>query len=329
VIARLAADAVRAAGRQEELRQQCAAKAAVMRSELAVRQEAAVRQRHEVDGGQLFGYCVSFIERYARMPRSAVVASVAWAFHTWARDPAGMLVWEATPKLMFLSSRPGSGKSRALELTCMLCPDFYGLDTEPSMAALTWSLGKEHATIGLDEADILVGSGKRHEAVRAVLNASAYRSGTVLRMRGGRGERCAVFGPIAMAGLDVMTNGSSSAALAPLFDRSIIVRMRKSAESVPQLDGQARRVAELLRTALAAWSVTVRDQLAAARPAIPGFLANRSEQMWTPLLACADSVGWGEEIRHAAEDLVQYADSGDEDQDVMGDLAGMIRSWED
>jgi phage-related minor tail protein len=132
-----------------------------------------------------------------------------------------------------------------------------------------------------------------------------------------------------MAGLEVMATGANSAALAPLFDRSVIVKMRKSTEAVPQLDGQARRVAELLRTALAAWSASERDELAAARPAMPGFLANRSAQMWTPLLACSDAVGYGDEIRQAAEDLVQYADAGDDDQDVMGDLAGMISGWED
>jgi len=73
------------------------------------------------------------------------------------------MVWGATPRLMMLSSEPGSGKSRVLELLGWLCPATFGLDTEPTAAGRAWTLSAEHATALLDEADILFGRGRRKE----------------------------------------------------------------------------------------------------------------------------------------------------------------------
>lgn len=292
---------------------------------------ALVRQRQPVDGGQVLGYCEQFLCRFARFPsRAALTAAVLWAAHAHARDAQGVLVFDATPRLMFLSSEPGSGKSRALELTGMLCPEVFGLDAEPTEAALVYTISREHATALLDEGDVLFGAGKRKAGIRAVLNAGYTRSGTVLRMRGGKGERSRVFGPVALAGLDVMKTATGDT-LAPLFSRSIVIRMRKSADPVPRLDANARRVAGLINQALAAWTASVRDDLASSRTdEIPEWLANRSEEIWAPLLAVAEAAGgnWPELALEACEELVLRADSQDDGGDIMGDLADAMGSWE-
>jgi hypothetical protein len=291
----------------------------------------AVREQR-FDGAQVLGYARQLLTRYARFP-SAASADVAtlWAAHAHARDQDGVMVWNATPRLMLLSGEPGSGKSRVLELLGWLCPATFGLDTEPSAAGLAWTLSSEHATALLDEGDILFGRGRRKESIRAILNSGYQRNGTILRMRGAKGERQHVFGPVALAGLDTMQTATGES-LAPLFSRSIVIRMRKSDGAVPALDDECRGAASKIRTALAAWSATVRDELAQARPELPDWLMNRPAEIWTPLLAIADAAGsdWPDRVRTACEELARHSDlASPGDDDIMRDLADITASWED
>jgi hypothetical protein len=256
---------------------------------------------------------------------------VLWAAHAHMRDAEGVLVWDATPRMMFLSSEPGSGKSRALELLGWLCPNTFGLDTEPTAAGLAWSLSAEHATALLDESDLLFGSGKRRESLRAILHAGMYRNGTVLRMRGSKGVRQRVYGPVALAGLDSMKTATGEA-LNALFSRSIVIKMRKSPDHVPALDAEGRTVAARIRTALAQWAASVRDDLAQAKPELPEWLMNRPAECWAPLLAVADAAGgtWPARARAAAEELARYADLEDaRDNDMLGELDAIVASWGD
>lgn len=335
--ARAAELAGRMAAARQRAEQRVAARAAEMNGSsstttVAVRDSAAVAARPPaVDGATVLDYACQFIGRYARLSPAATDAAVLWAAHAHARDADGTLVWDASGRLMFLSSEPGSGKSRALELTGMLCPQTYGLDTEPSEAGLTYSLGREKATVLLDEGDVLFASGKRKAAVRAILNAGYTRSGTVLRMRGGKGERVPVFGPVAMAALDVVQKATGDT-LAPLFSRSIIIRMRKSPDPVRRLDREGRQVGAMLCTALGTWAASVRGDLTSARPEVPEWLMNRAEEIWTPLLAIAEAVGgdWPERALRAAEELAlnpDIAESAEDQAVMMDDLAGMIGSW--
>ncbi len=301
---------------------------------VAVRGDARPPARMPVDGARVLGYARQLLTRYARFP-SAAAADVAalWAAHAHVRDADGVLAWQATPRLMMLSSQPGSGKSRVLELLGWLCPSTFGLDTEPTAAGLAWTLSSEHATGLIDEADVLFGAGKRRESIRAILNAGYQRSGTILRMRGGKGERQRVFGPVALAGLDVLQT-STGESLAPLFSRSIVIRMRKAAEAVPPLDREGCAAAARIRTALALWTAGVRDEAAQAQPELPGWLMNRPAEIWTPLLAIADAAGsgWPERAREACEELARYSDIAgdrDDDADLMAELAGIAAGWGD
>jgi len=56
---------------------------------------------------------VAFLRRFVAYPSDhAAVAHALWIVHTHL-----MHCWESTPRLAFLSPEPGSGKSRALEVT--------------------------------------------------------------------------------------------------------------------------------------------------------------------------------------------------------------------
>ncbi len=323
------------ARREAELN--AAAPAAVPARAVAARRGTALATRAgrgSVDGARVLGYARQLLTRYARFPSAAAAdAATLWAAHAHARDKDGTLVWQATPRLMLLSSEPGSGKSRVLELLGWLCPSTFGLDTEPTAAGLAWTLSAEHATGLIDEADVLFGAGKRRESIRAILNSGYRRNGTILRMRGGKGERQRVFGPVALAGLDVLQT-STGESLAPLFGRAIVIRMRIAAEAVPPLDREGCAAAARIRTALALWTAGVRDEAAQARPELPAWLMNRPAEIWTPLLAIADAAGggWPERAREACEELARYSDIAgerDDDDDIMAGLAGITAGWDD
>src|SRR4051812_6977285 len=60
----------------------------------------------------------AFLGRFISYPSvDAHVAHTLWIAHTHRMD-----AWESTPRLAFLSPEPGSGKTRALEVTATLVP---------------------------------------------------------------------------------------------------------------------------------------------------------------------------------------------------------------
>jgi len=245
--------------------------------------------------------------RYARFPSPAALDAVTlWTAHAHMRDENGVLVTSASPRLYLLSSEPGSGKSHVLELIGMIAPACYGLDLEPTAAGLAHSIAREHATILIDEADVLFGAGARKAALRAIINGGYTRHGTVLNGKGSKASRIPVFGALALAGLDILEKGTGDTMTA-LLTRGIKIRMRKATG-----DG---RPAKLTRSSeceavkaqgwLELWASQVRDEVADAEPEIPEGIEGRAEQIWEPLLAIADAAGgeWPERARAACLEL--------------------------
>ena len=61
----------------------------------------------------------NYLSRFIVHPhREAKYAHVLWILHTHLMNE-----WETTPRLVFLSPEPGSGKTRALEITALLVPN--------------------------------------------------------------------------------------------------------------------------------------------------------------------------------------------------------------
>ena len=250
--------------RTEELK----ARTGMPGSTLAVREGSVMAHRAgpPVDSQLVLGYVGAMLAEYASFPSAAALDAVTlWCAHAHIRDDDGRLAFRATPRLLLMSSQPGSGKSRVLELLGRLCPYTYGLDTEPTAAGLAHTLDKEHATALIDEADVLFGAGKRKEAVRAVVNSGYTSNGTVLRMKGSHAERARVFGPMALAGLDVLEKSSGSALDATL-DRCVIIRMVRSGGHVADLNAKADRAGALLKGALTAWAQSATEEVTGAEP---------------------------------------------------------------
>ena len=72
----------------------------------------------EVDGAALLNSVHAFLGRFVAYPSEHThTAHVLWIAHTHLMD-----AWESTPRIAFLSPEPGSGKTRALEVTELLVP---------------------------------------------------------------------------------------------------------------------------------------------------------------------------------------------------------------
>ena len=273
-----------------------------------------------IPGDQLLNLLRKWIGTYARFPSPAALDAVTlWVAHSHMRDEKGTLVFRATPRLYLLSSEPGSGKSKVLELCNMLCPATYGLTLEPTAAGLTHTIGNEHATVFIDEGDVMFGAGQRKSAVRAVINGGYERHGTMLNGKGSKATRVPVFGALALAGLDVLEKGTGDT-LTALLSRGVRIRMKKAgkddrpAKVTRVTEGQG----EKMRAWLEAWASQVLDGLGDYQPDMPEEVDGRAEQIWEPLVAVADAAGgeWSERARAACVELaLDQATAPVEDED--------------
>ncbi len=97
----------------------------------------------------------AYLERFIHYPDehgSAVHA--LWIAHTHLMDE-----WDSTPRLAFLSPEPGSGKTRALELTELLVPrPILSFNATPAYIFREVGSDEGPPTLLYDEIDTVFGS---------------------------------------------------------------------------------------------------------------------------------------------------------------------------
>ena len=301
--------------------------------QVAVRESGTVvsSRRPELDGEAELGYARKFLGYFGIYPSEAVLDTLTlWAAHAHARDAGGMLVFPSTPRLMLLSSEPGSGKSHVLRLLSKITPQGR-VFLEPSEAALAHSIGKEHRTVFLDESDVLFGQGQRKSAIRAIVNDGYTPDGSWTRVRSGKVESLPTFGALAIAGLDVLETGTGSH-LKALLDRGIRVRMARGPEGYrpPRFDRDAAFVAARISERLTLWASQVIGELEDAVPEVPEGIGNRPAELWEPLLAVADAAGgrWPEAARQACEELVFTGGMPDEAAETADEMDRIMAAWD-
>jgi hypothetical protein len=257
-------------------------------------------------GAALLDNVRGFLCRFVSYPSEhAAIAHTLWIAHTHL-----MTAWESTARLSFLSPEPGSGKTRALEVTEPLVPRPVHA-TNVSPAYLYRKCGSEDGppTILFDEIDAIFGpKAKEHEDVRSFLNSGHRRGATFGRcvVYGNRVETEDVqsFAAVALAGLGWLPDS--------IMTRSVIIRMRRRAPN-EQVEPFRHRIhapiGEALFQRLEDWTAVVADQAEAARPEMPVGVEDRAADIWEPLLAVADLAGgkWPDLARKAAVALVASA----------------------
>lgn len=252
----------------------------------------------------------TFLGRFVAYPSEhARVAHVLWIVHTHL-----MGAWESTPRIAFLSPEPGSGKSRALEVTELLVPNaIHAVNVTP--AYLIRKIGDEKdgpPTVLYDEIDTVFGpKAKENEEIRGLLNAG-HRRGAVAGRCVVRGktvctEEIPAYCAVALAGLGGLPD--------TILTRSVIVRMRRRAPG-EQVEAFRRRVFEeegqRLRERLEAWAVRVHGRVNGAWPEMPAGVVDRDADVWEALLAVADAAGgdWPTRARVSAVSLVSESKQG-------------------
>ncbi len=227
----------------------------------------------------------SYLCRFVAFPDShAGVAAVLWAAHTHrVRD------FDSTPRLAFLSPEPGSGKTRALEVLGVLCPNpMHAVNATPAALFRAVSDLEARPTILFDEIDTVFGpKAKDNEEVRGFLNAGHRRSGVAYRCVAiGTQQKVVAFPAyccVAVAGLNDVPDTISS--------RAIIVRMRRRKPGEP-VEPFRPRINEPEGFAIAKRLAGALDGIdLALDPELPEGVTDRPADVWEPLLAIAQAAG--------------------------------------
>lgn len=262
---------------------------------------AELQVGHVSPGAALLDDVETFLARFVVYPTEAGrIAHALWIAHTWLMDE-----WDSTPRIAFLSPEPGSGKSRALEVTEPLVPRaVHAVNTTPAYLFRKVSDPDGAPTILYDEIDTVFGpKAKDNEDVRGMLNAGHRRGATagrcVVKGRNVETEELPAYCAVALAGLDDLPD--------TIMTRSVVIRMRRRAPSERvepwrlRINGPA---AHELGDRLATWAGEARGRL--SWPDMPAGIEDRNADVWEALLAVADLAGgeWPERARVAAVSLV-------------------------
>ena len=245
----------------------------------------------------------AFLRTFIAYPSDAArVAHVLWIAHAHRMD-----CWESTPRIAFLSPEPGSGKTRALEVTELLVPSpVHAVNCTPAYLFRRVADPAGLPTILYDEIDTLFGPrAKDNEDVRGILNAG-HRRGAVAGRCVVKGkevltEELPAYCAVALAGLNDLPD--------TIMSRSVVVRMKRRGPDEHVLPFRRREqsaAGDEIRAQVAAWATSF---LAGTWPAIPDGIADRDADVWESLLAVADFAGgdWPERARVAAVTLVTDA----------------------
>jgi len=265
--------------------------------------KAALIAEVQPSGADVLDEVHGFLGRFVAYPDDAGhVAHTLWIAHTHLMD-----AWESTPRIAFLSPEPGSGKTRALEITEMLVP-FPVEAVNVTPAYLFRKVGDEDRapTILFDEIDTVFGpKAKDNEEIRGLLNAGHRRGAVagrcVVQGKTVTTEEIPAYCAVALAGLGNLPD--------TILSRSVVIRMRRRAPH-ERVEAYRRRVhapeGEHLFDRLATWAASSFDQVDGAWPAMPEAIEDRDADVWEPLLSVADAAGdhWPQTARHAAVTLV-------------------------
>jgi hypothetical protein len=254
-------------------------------------------------GAGLLDDVEAFLSRFVVYPGEAErIAHTLWIAHTWFMD-----CWDSTPRIAFLSPEPGSGKSRALEVSEPLVPrPIHAVNTTPAYLFRKVSDEAGAPTILYDEIDTVFGpKAKDNEEIRGMLNAGHRRGATsgrcVIRGKAVETEELPAYCAVALAGLDDLPD--------TIMTRAVVVRMRRRAPN-EEIEPWRLRIngaeAEQLGDRLRAWANASRALVEGCWPEMPAQIVDRDAEVWEALLAVADLAGeeWPDRARRSGVALV-------------------------
>src|SRR6476620_10660213 len=188
------------------------------------------------DGADLLDEVDACLGRVVAYPTvGAQIAHALWIMHAHLMD-----AWESTPRIAFLSPEPGSGKTRALEVSELLVPNpVEAVNVTPAYLFRKVGSDQGRPTVLYDEIDTVFGpKAKDNEEIRGLLNAG-HRRGAVAGRCVVKGntvetEESSAYCAVALAGLGGLPD--------TILSRAIVVRMRRRAPD--EHEAYRRRVFE-------------------------------------------------------------------------------------
>lgn len=254
------------------------------------------------EGSKILDSIDAYYARFIKLPSEAARTVVAlWEAHTYMVDSEEKLAFPYTPRLIFTSDVPGSGKSTAMEMALMFSRNGLMVGSSITHVGLAKSIHELHHVMGIDEADVLFGRGGGHAEIRGVLNDGYKEGAKMIRANGIYNT----FSPVTLAGYGPTIKVAEQ--LKTLRERAIIVDMVKARGDVeryrkddhqPQLNS--------MRHDLERWATCHTREVVTARPDLPEGLHNRSCDVWEPLFQVAAVMGgdWPERVNAACRQLV-------------------------
>lgn len=268
-----------------------------------------------------------FLRRFVIYPNEqARVAHVLWIAHTHLMD-----VWDSTPRLAFLSPEPGSGKSRALEVTALFVPrPIESVNATPAYIFRKIGDPAGRPTLLYDEIDTVFGDKAKHsnEEIRGLLNAGHRKASTagrcVLKGKEYSTEELPAYCAVALAGLGYLPD--------TILTRSIVIKMQRRTvhEHVEPFRERIHKLESVeLYERLAQCMSMLQDQIGDPYPDLPEPITDRNADVWEGLVAIAEcaSTEWFEKACNAAVSLV--ADSRDMKVSLSVQLLADIRTFFD
>jgi hypothetical protein len=262
------------------------------------------------NGAKLLSDVYAFLGRFVAYPTDhAHIAHTLGVAHTHLME-----AWDSTPRIAFLSPEPGSGKTRALEVTELLVPNpVEAVNVSPAYLFRKVADEAGAPTLLFDEIDTVFGPrAKDNEEIRGLLNAG-HRKGAVAGRCVVRGkevftEELPAYCAVAMAGLGYLPD--------TILTRSVIVNMRRRAPTETVEPYRRRLEVEkggALRRRLEVWASQISEQIDNKWPVMPEGITDRNADVWEALLSIADAAGgkWPDQARVAAVALVALLRRGE------------------
>ena len=249
-----------------------------------------------ITGADILDVIDKFLVQYVIYPNEHMRhAHVLWIVHTHFMD-----LWDSTPRIHFKSPEPGSGKTRALEVSeHIVHRGFIALNMTP--ASLIRKLGdkpENRPTLLVDEVDTIFGpKAREHEDIRGIINAGHRRSGKSSRciQQGNQWvvEDFPAYGAVGLAGMGDLPETIRS--------RAIVVSMKKRNKATEEAKSWRAREdepkAKLLGALLARWATAVKQERWDGKqyvfdwPAMPPGVEDRVADCWEALFVCASFAG--------------------------------------
>ena len=255
---------------------------------------------YEVQGYQLAQSIRADLNKYLILPKGADIAITLWIMASFAIDS-----FRIFPKLCLSSPEKRCGKTTTLEVIQSFSK--RGLPaSNVSASVLFRAISSWKPTLLIDEADTFIST---NEELRGIINSGHTKSGAfVLRTEKVDDE----WQPVKFSTWSPMVIAMIKKPPSTIIDRSIMIELqrKKPNEITQKLPIDQEEKNKNIRSELMQWADDNFNGLKTSNPEIPKLSSDRAMDNWMPLLAVADSIGWGDVARQST--LILNDESEDE-----------------